>query len=146
VKRFLAACQAERMSPQRRRTKTIFRSVLGVLMVLAGLTHFVMPESYEMIVPDYLPWHLALVYISGVIEIALGIAVFIEPVRALAGWGLIALYIAVLPANVWMASEGIQPPGMEMSTPVAWVRVAMQFVLIYWAWAVTRPDTPERPA
>ena len=131
------------MAPRRRRIKTILRSVLGVLMVLAGLLHFVSPEPYVMMMPDYLPWHLPLVYISGVIEIVLGIAVFIEPVRALAGLGLVALYIAVLPANVWMASEGIQPPGMEMSTPVAWGRVAMQFVLMYWAWAVTRPDTPE---
>lgn len=109
-------------------------------MVLAGLMHFIKPEPYVMIMPDYLPWHLPLVYISGAFEVALGIALFIEPVRALAGWGLIALFVAVLPANVWMASEGIQPPGLEMSPPLAWIRVALQFVLMYWAWAVTRPD------
>lgn len=134
------------MSQQRRRIKTILRSVLGVLMVLVGLMHFVNPEPFVMIMPDYLPWHVPLVYISGVFEVALGIALFIEPARVLAGWGLIALYIAVLPANVWMASEGIQPPGMEMSAVVAWLRVPLQLVLMYWAWAVTRPDPPERSA
>jgi uncharacterized membrane protein len=128
------------MTERRRRTKAILRALLGVVMVLAGLMHFVNPEPYVMFMPDYLPWHRPLVYISGVIEIALGIAVFITPVRASAGLGLIALFIAVLPANVWMASEGIQPPGMEMSTPVAWLRVALQPLLMYWAWAVTRPD------
>jgi uncharacterized membrane protein len=128
------------MSERRQRTKTILRSVLGVVMVLAGLGHFIMTETYLAIMPDYLPWHLPLVYISGVIEIALGIAVFVEPVRSLAGWGLIALFVAVLPANVWQASEGLQPPGMEMSTPVAWIRVAFQPVLMYLAWWVTRPD------
>jgi uncharacterized membrane protein len=120
----------------------IFRSVLGVVMVLAGIFHFVAPETYLMMMPDYLPWHLPLVYISGVFEIVLGIAVFIEPVRALAGWGLVALFVAVLPANLWMATEGVQPPGMEMSPTMAWLRLPMQLLLMYWAWAVTRPDAP----
>jgi uncharacterized membrane protein len=80
------------------------------------------------------------VFISGVFEVLLGAALFVPKFRALAGWGLIALLIAVWPANIYMASEGIQPPGMAMSPTVAWVRVAFQAVFIYWAWAVTRPD------
>lgn len=122
------------------RVKTFFRGLLGVLMVLAGIVHFVNPEPYLMMMPSYLPWHEGLVFISGVFEVVLGVAVFVPKYRELAGWGLVALLIAVLPANIWMATEGIQPPGMEMSTPVAWVRVAFQAVFIYWAWAVTRPD------
>lgn len=147
------------MSARTHRVKTIFRGLLGVLMVLGGAMHFVNPESYMMMMPDYLPWHEALVFISGVFEILLGVALFVPQVRSLAGWGLVALLIAVLPANIWMASEGIQPPGMEMSPTGAWVRVVFQAVFIYWAWAVTRPDadqaavapgqdeaSPDRPA
>lgn len=131
------------MSARSHRVKTCFRGLLGVLMVLAGLVHFVNPEPYLMIMPDYLPWHAALVFISGVLEVLLGAALFVPKLRALAGWGLIALFVAVLPANLWMATEGIQPPGMEMSPTGAWVRVAFQAVFIYWAWAVTRPDADQ---
>lgn len=124
----------------KKRIKSFFRGFLGVLMVLAGIVHFVNPDPYLMIMPDYLPWHEGLVFITGVFEILLGVAVFVPKLRSQAGWGLVALLIAMWPANIWMASEAIQPPGMEMSTPVAWVRVAFQAVFIYWAWAVTRPD------
>lgn len=128
------------MSARSHRVKTFFRGLLGVLMVLAGVVHFVSPEPYLMMMPDYLPWHEGLVFISGVFEVLLGAALFVPKTRSLAGWGLIALFIAILPANIYMASEGIQPPGLEMSPTAAWVRVALQAVFIYWAWAVTRPD------
>jgi uncharacterized membrane protein len=131
------------MSARSHRVKTFFRGLLGVLMVLAGIVHFVNPEPYLMMMPDYLPWHAALVFISGVFEVLLGVALFVPKLRSLAGWGCIALFIAVLPANIYMASEGIQPPGLEMSPTVAWVRVAFQAVFIYWAWAVTRPDADQ---
>jgi uncharacterized membrane protein len=128
------------MSARPHPVKTFFRGLLGVLMVSAGLYHFVNPEPYLMMMPDYLPGHEALVFISGVFEVLLGAALFVPKFRVLAGWGLIALLIAVWPANIYMASEGIQPPGMAMSPTVAWVRVAFQAVFIYWAWAITRPD------
>jgi uncharacterized membrane protein len=131
------------MSARSHRVKTFFRGLLGVLMVLAGIVHFVNPEPYLMMMPDYLPWHEGLVFISGVAEVLLGVALFVPKFRALAGWGLIALFIAVLPANIYMATEGIQPPGLEMSPTGAWVRVAFQAVFIYWAWAVTRPDVDQ---
>jgi uncharacterized membrane protein len=133
------------MSARSRKFKTFFRGLLGVLMVLAGIVHFVNPEPYLMMMPDYLPWHEALVFISGVAEVLLGLALFVPKLRPLAGWGLIALFIAVLPANIWMATEGIQPPGLEMSPTAAWLRIPMQAVFIFWAWAVTRPDTEQSP-
>jgi uncharacterized membrane protein len=110
------------------------RGVLGVAMVVAGAAHFVFPEYYVAIMPAYLPWHLALVLVSGVFEILLGVAVFVPKLRPVAGWGLVALFVAVWPANIWMATEAL--PGM--SPVVAWVRVALQPLLMFWAWVVTR--------
>ncbi|KIG12659.1 hypothetical protein DB30_01147 [Enhygromyxa salina] len=128
------------MSARQRQVKAVFRTLLGVLMVLAGAMHFLNPELYLAMMPDYLPLHAAAVYVSGVVEIALGIALFVPKTRALAGWGLIALYLAVLPANIWMATEGVQPPGLEMSPTAAWLRLPIQGVLMFWAWAVSRPN------
>ncbi|PRQ06818.1 DoxX family protein [Enhygromyxa salina] len=134
------------MSAQKRQVKAVFRGLLGAVMVLVGLMHFVNPEPFIMIVPDYLPYHAALVYISGVFEILLGVALFVPQVRSLAGWGLIALFLAVLPANIWMATQGIQLPGLEVSPAVAWARLPFQAVFIVWAWAVTRPDADPNEA
>ncbi|MFV8753242.1 DoxX family protein [Nannocystaceae bacterium ST9] len=116
------------------------RWLLAALMVLAGVMHFVKPEPFLAIMPDYLPWHLALVLISGVFEILGGVGLLIPRTRVAAGWGLIALFVAVFPANVWMATEGIQPEGLELSPTMAWARLPLQLVLIALAWWVSRPD------
>lgn len=127
--------------------KRIFSVLLTLAMVLAGVSHFTMPATYVAIVPDYLPAPLALVYISGVAEILLGLAIQIPGLRRLAGFGLIALFIAVLPANINQAVHNLQPPGLEMSPTMVWVRLPMQLVLIAWAYWMTRPDqTPANRA
>jgi uncharacterized membrane protein len=110
------------------------RGVLGVAMIVAGVMHFVIPDFYVAIMPAYLPWHLALVLLSGVFEIVLGVAVFVPKLRSLAGWGLVALFVAVWPANLWMATDGLG----GISPVAAWGRVALQPLLMVWAWAVTR--------
>lgn len=127
--------------------KRIFSVLLTLAMVLAGVSHFTMPATYVAIVPDYLPAPLALVYISGVAEILLGLALQIPGLRRLAGFGLIALFIAVLPANINQAVHNLQPPGLEMSPTMVWVRLPMQLVFIAWAFWMTRPDqTPANRA
>ena len=65
---------------------------------------------------------------------------WIPSLRRLAAWGLIALFIAVLPANINQALHNLQPPGLEMSPTMVWVRLPLQLVLIAWAYWMTRPD------
>jgi len=120
--------------------KRIFSVLLTLAMLLAGASHFTMTATYVAIVPEYLPAPLALVYISGVAEIVLGLALQVPSLRRLAGWGIIALLIAVLPANINQAMHNLQPPGLEMSPTMLWVRLPMQLVLIAWAYWMTRPD------
>src|SRR4051794_9917801 len=79
------------------------RMALAGVMMLMGILHFTHGATFASIMPDYLPWHLPLVYVSGVLEFGLGIALLSERTRSLAAWGLIALFIAVYPANIHMA-------------------------------------------
>jgi uncharacterized membrane protein len=67
------------------------------LFIDAGANHFLNTPFYVSIMPPYLPWHLALVYLSGVAEMGLGALLLFEQWSVLAGWGLIALLIAVFP-------------------------------------------------
>jgi uncharacterized membrane protein len=122
--------------------KRVLLVIMAGLYVLAGINHFLKPEFYLRIIPDYLPWHLALVYVSGVAEIVLGIALLIPRLRRLAAWGIIALLVAVFPANVYAAVNEIS---LVSGDPVwNWVRLPFQGVFILWAWWYTRPDAPRR--
>lgn len=110
--------------------------LLGFLFIVAGISHFVWPRFYVKIMPPYLPWHLPLVYLSGVAEVILGVLVLIPRYTVLAAWGLIALLIAVFPANLHMA---MHPELYRRISPVAlWLRLPLQGVLIAWAYWYTR--------
>ncbi|MCB9592905.1 MAG: DoxX family protein [Sandaracinaceae bacterium] len=126
-----------------RRAKTVLRAVMGVLYIAAGVNHFVNQAFYVSIMPPYVPWHVAMVWISGVAEIALGIGVLVPKTRALAGWGLIALLIAVFPANLHMALA--EPGTYDAPAWGLWLRLPVQALLIAWAWWATRPDRDETP-
>src|ERR1700728_2650171 len=91
--------------------KTISRYIFGVLFIAAGILHFVHPEFYLKIMPPYLPYHLELVYVSGVFESLLGALLLINPVTRLAAWGLILLLIAVFPANIYLYQHQEIAPG-----------------------------------
>jgi len=110
--------------------------LLSVVFVAAGVLHFVRPEMYEHVMPGYLPAHRELVLISGAAEIAGGIGVAFSQTRRAAGLWLIALLIAVLPANVSMAINHEQfrsiPPAL------LWARLPLQGLLIWWAHRATR--------
>ncbi|MEO8702957.1 MAG: DoxX family protein [Kofleriaceae bacterium] len=122
--------------------KTVLRWILTVVMVLAGVNHFISPESYVAMMPDALPAHLALVYISGVAEIAGGLGLILPQTRKLAAWGLILLFIAVFPANLNMALNDLPLGGKPVPAWALWGRLPLQLVLIAWAYWFTRTPKP----
>ena len=121
--------------------KKILRIVLAVAMTAVGILHFTNPEPFVKIVPAFLPAPLALVYASGVAEIAGGIGILLPAVRRAAGLGLIALYIAVFPANINMAVNQVSLGPDPIPTWALWLRLPFQFVFIAWAYwvAVAQP-------
>lgn len=116
--------------------KSVALALLGLFFIAAGANHFVHPGFYLRMVPGYLPDHALLVAISGVCECLGGIGVLIPMTRRLAGIGLIALLIAVFPANVQMA----QHPQLyaDIGSALAfYIRLPLQLVVIAWVWWVT---------
>jgi uncharacterized membrane protein len=120
-----------------RKLKTILKYVLAILFAVAGINHFINPAFYPKIMPPYLPWHLALVYLSGGFEIVLGTLLLVPACTRLAAWGLIALLIAVFPANIHMAVNHELFP--EYSELTLWLRLPLQLVLIALAYWYARP-------
>lgn len=130
--RFIATTNKERL-----------RVILAICIIVVGITHFAVPDPFVKIVPDYLPNHLALVYISGFFEILGGIGILVPPVSQAAAWGLLLLFIAVFPANINMAINEIDLPNIPDSSVLRWGRLPLQAVLIAWAWWYTRTDDLE---
>ena len=121
--------------------KAIFRLMLAALMVGAGVMHFLNPSFFVKIVPPYLPFHKELVAVSGAIEIILGVLLIIPNWSRLAAWGVIALLIAVFPANIYVFQHQEIVPASSMAHLI---RLLLQGVLILWAYWHTRPA--ERPS
>ncbi len=105
---------------------------MSAFYVLAGLNHFLNTQFYLNMMPPYLPWHPELVYISGVIEMALGILIIPQATRKFAAWSLILMLIAIFPANIYLA----QTNGVTIDAPAiaVWLRLPLQLVLIAWAY------------
>lgn len=120
-------------------TKTISKFVLALFMITAGIMHFVNPEFFLKVVPPYLPWHSELVSVSGVCEILLGILLLIPATSRPAAWGMIALLIAVFPANIYVYQNQHVLPAPPI---VHLLRLPLQGVLILWAYWHTRSETP----
>jgi uncharacterized membrane protein len=112
---------------------------MTVAMVDVGTLHFVAPDGFAHIVPAYLPMPYVLVYVSGVAEIAGGLGLTFEKTRRAAAWGLIALYIAVFPANINMAVNHIGFGDQPLPPLAVWLRLPLQAVFIAWAYWYTRP-------
>ena len=107
----------------------------GPVMLAAGVNHFVMPRTYAAIMPDFLPAHRELVLLSGLAE-ALGGAGTLHPAtRRAAGWWLIAVLIAVFPANVHMALHPERYPQIPYAALLA--RLPLQLVMAWLVWEAT---------
>jgi len=104
-------------------------------MLAAGLNHFVMPRTYEAIMPDDLPAHRELVLLSGVAEALGGLGTLHPATRRAAGWWLIAVLLAVFPANVHMALHPERYPGIPHAALLA--RLPLQLVMIALVWEAT---------
>lgn len=122
-------------------TKRILLYAMGAMYVAAGVAHLQMPDAYLKMMPPYLPWHLELIYLSGIAEIVCGVGVMIPSTRKRAAWATIALLIAIFPANVHVALYDVPLFGARDGAGLLnWVRLPFQLVLIGWAFWYTRGD------
>lgn len=114
--------------------------LMGVLYVAAGINHFLNEPFYTKMMPAGLPYPVELVYISGVIEILLGIGLFFPFSRRISAIGIVLLLIAVFPANVNMA---LHYKDWSTGSPLPfYLRLPIQVLLIWWAYAYfKKPET-----
>lgn len=127
-----------------KRTKTILLYVMAAFYIFGGFNHLMNPDFYLAIMPPNLPNPEWLNVLSGLAEIVLGVYILEPRTRVFAAWGIIALLIAVFPANLYVALENVGSDGPGSGSGGAnWIRIPFQAVFIVWAWWHTRSDEPK---
>lgn len=117
--------------------KAIAKYLLAIFLITAGMMHFLYPAFFLKIMPPYLPWHEVLVFASGVCEVLLGVLLLVPQTSRLAALGIVALLIAVFPANLYLYQhQHILPASPVMHL----LRLPLQGVFILWAYWHSKPE------
>ena len=108
---------------------------MAIFYIIAGVNHFINPEGYEKIIPPFFPAIEIINILSGIVEILLGILVFIPTTRKAACYGIIVMLIAFIPAHVYMIKTGFCAGEFCLPGWALWLRLlVLQPLLIFWAW------------
>ena len=121
------------------RMRNVQPFIIGIIFVAAGALHFKNPAMYEAIMPPFLPAHRELVLASGLFEMLGGLGAMIPATRKAAGWGLIALLVAVFPANIYMAVD-TEKFGKLAPAWALYARLPLQFLLMAWIYGACIKD------
>lgn len=103
---------------------------MSLLYIIVGVKHFIDPQFFVNIVPPFLEFKKEIVYISGLMEIVLGIFLLFKKTRTIGAWGIIVLLIAVFPANIYLYLNELPRELLHISKEQALIRMPFQIPLI----------------
>lgn len=106
--------------------------LMAAMYIIAGCMHFIKPKAYLAIMPAYFPAPRAMVFLSGIAEIVLGIALCFQATKNLAIYGIIIMLLLFMTVHIDMLTN----PRIKGKVPMwfIWLRLPLQFGLIYWAY------------
>lgn len=114
--------------------RTRARFALSLFFVFTGVGHFIKTDELVSMLPPAIPYRLAAVYITGVLEVLGAGGIWIKPLRRLTGMCLIAMLCAFLPVNIYAALQRVDFGGHEFGPVYLLARVPVQLLLIWWTW------------
>lgn len=109
------------------------RILFALFMIMGGVQHFIKPEFYVPFVPDFLPFSMVIIYVSGFVEIALGLFLLFKKSAKNAALGIFMLLLLFLPIHVWDIITDTPAIG---SHKAAWIRLSFQFLFLAIAWKI----------
>jgi uncharacterized membrane protein len=113
------------------------RIAMSGMLVFTAVAHFIFTKGMAMMLPDFIPYKTEVIYLTGVIEIAAAIGLFIPDFRVLTAWLLIAFFILILPANIYAAIKHLdyQTGSFDGNGPAyLWFRIPLQLLFIAWTY------------
>ena len=119
-------------------TFKIFLCIYALFYIAAGFNHFLSTQGYYAIMPEWLPAHKFLIYLSGISEITFGVLLLFKRTRKLAAWLIILMLLAFMPAHIYMIQKApFMLKSIEITPLIAWIRIPFQAFFIWWAWIYT---------
>ncbi len=106
---------------------------MAAMFFFTGVDHFLNTDRYLPMMPPYVPWPLAMIYVSGFFELLGAAGLLLRSTRRWAAYGLVALLVAVFQANIYVALKGASIAGLPSNPLYYWLRLPLQFVFIGWA-------------
>lgn len=103
------------------------------MLFLTASGHVLFTKGMVMMLPPFIPFKTFVIYFTGVVEVLLGIALLISPLRHVAGIILFILFVSMLPANIYAAIKNIDIEKGTNNGPglgYLWFRVPLQFLFI----------------
>lgn len=120
------------------------RWLATIFFLIAGALHFVIPEFYMAMMPPFIPFQSFFIVLTGIAEMAGGIGLQIPNVRRVTGMLMIALLVAIFPANIYVAIAQPELPDITYSPESMWWRLLLQPLFIAWVWLVSlKRNTPK---
>jgi uncharacterized membrane protein len=120
------------------KVKILLKYLFAALFIFGGINHCLNPEFYIAMMPDFLPAHKLLVYLSGIAEFIVGAGLLIPKFQTKAAWGIFGVLIAVFPANIHMYINSDK--FTDVSETVLLMRLPIQFFLLWAAWRYTKSE------
>ena len=112
---------------------SVLKIVFALFMIYAGVQHFLKPDFFVPFVPKFLPFKLAVVYISGIFEIGFGMLLFFKKYAKMAALGIFVLLLLFLPIHIW---DVISETPVIGNKTAAWIRLPIQFILLFLIWKI----------
>jgi uncharacterized membrane protein len=120
------------------------RIAMCAMLLFTGTSHFYFPEGMVLMMPDFLPAKLALIYLTGIIEILLALGLLVERTRKISSLLLILFLIAILPANITAAIKHVNIQNADFTGPglaYLWFRIPLQILFIAWVYVFSFRNT-----
>lgn len=116
------------------------RIAMSVMLVFTAVSHFVFTKGMAMMLPEFIPFKIQVIYLTGLIELAGALGLFFPAYRVLTAWLLIVFFVFILPANIHAAVIHVN---IEKGTfdgnglAYLWFRVPLQVLFIVWIYLST---------
>lgn len=110
------------------------RMSLAIFFVFTGVSHFLMPEEMAQMLPEFIPWRVEIIYVTGILEVAGGIGLLIPGLERLAAWSLILFLIGVLPSNIYAAINHVEFGAHSEGPIYLLLRIPFQLFLMGWTY------------
>ncbi len=107
---------------------------LGICFLFFSIGHVVKADGMVQMLPPWVPFRLPIIYLTGVLEVLIGLALFIPKYQTNAAKAAIVVFVVFFPGNIYAAMNSTGLGGHQWGPVYLLIRTPLQLILIAWAY------------